>query len=165
MAKTKPSWPSVTGPLAQYADGFRAELGRRLAGPLGGEDDVRHTHHGRMLFTTRITSSTRLDRTTDRRTPSAATSSPRKSAAAGEPSRPSSATAASAPTSPPPAATAATPSPPSATPSPATPGCHRNQHDQLTRHPDWLQCRIKGMRQLGWPRCARHREEQRFWES
>ncbi len=36
---------------------------------------------------------------------------------------------------PPPAATAATPSPPSATPSTAAPGCHRNQHDQLTRHP------------------------------
>ena len=29
----------------------------------------------------------------------------------------------------------ATPSPPSATPSTAAPGCHRNQHDQLTRHP------------------------------
>ena len=28
MAKTKPCWPSVKGPLAQYADGFRAELAR-----------------------------------------------------------------------------------------------------------------------------------------
>jgi hypothetical protein len=28
MAKTKPSWPEVTGPLAEYADGFRAELAR-----------------------------------------------------------------------------------------------------------------------------------------
>ncbi len=27
------------------------------------------------------------------------------------------------------------PSPPSATPSPATAGCHRNQHDQLTKNP------------------------------
>ena len=27
MAKTKPSWPEVTGPLAEYAGGFRAELG------------------------------------------------------------------------------------------------------------------------------------------
>jgi transposase len=58
-----------------------------------------------------------------------------KSAAAGAPWRPCNATAASAPTSPPPAATAATPSQPSATPSPGTPGCHRTQHDQLTRHP------------------------------
>ena len=74
-------------------------------------------------------------RTTDRRTPSAATSSPRKSAAAGAPSRPCNAIAASAPTSPPPAATAATPSPPSATPSPATPGCRPTQRDQLTRNP------------------------------
>ena len=29
----------------------------------------------------------------------------------------------------------ATPSPPSATPSTGAPGCHRNQHDQPTRHP------------------------------
>ena len=49
--------------------------------------------------------------------------------------QPCSATAASAPTSPPPATIAATPSPPFATPSPETPGCHRTQHDQLTRHP------------------------------
>jgi site-specific recombinase XerD len=26
MAKTKPSWPQVTGPLAEHAEGFRAEL-------------------------------------------------------------------------------------------------------------------------------------------
>jgi len=79
--------------------------------------------------------STSPPRATDARTPSAAASSPRKSAAAGAPSRPSSATAASAPASPPPGATATTRSPPSATPSPAAPGCHHNQHDQLTRHP------------------------------
>ena len=82
-----------------------------------------------------LPASTSRPRTTDRRTPSAVTSSPRKSAAAGAPSRPCSATAASAPTWPPPAATAATPSPPSATPSTATPGCHHTQRDQLTRHP------------------------------
>jgi len=34
MAKTKPSWPSVTGPLAQYADGFRAGLARLGYTPL-----------------------------------------------------------------------------------------------------------------------------------
>ena len=28
MPKTKPSWPGVTGPLAEYAGGFRAELAR-----------------------------------------------------------------------------------------------------------------------------------------
>ena len=28
MAKTKPCRPEVTGPLAEYADGFRAELFR-----------------------------------------------------------------------------------------------------------------------------------------
>jgi hypothetical protein len=52
-----------------------------------------------------------------------ATSSPRKSAAAGAPWRPCSATAASAPTSPPSAATAATPSQPSATHSTEPAGC------------------------------------------
>ena len=59
------------------------------------------------------------------KTPSAATSSPPKSAAAGAPFQPCSATAAPAPTSPPHAATAAIRSPPSAMPSPDTPGCHR----------------------------------------
>ena len=58
-----------------------------------------------------------------------------KSAAAGAPFQPCSATAAPAPISPPPAAMAATPSQPSTTPSPEIPGCHRIQHDQLTRHP------------------------------
>ena len=96
---------------------------------------MRHPHPARMLLSTRITSSPRLGRITDLRMPSAATSSPRKSAAPGAPLQPSSATAASVPTSPPPAATATTHSPPSVTPSPAPPGCHRNQHDQLTRHP------------------------------
>ena len=81
------------------------------------------------------TASTSRPRTTDRRTPSAATSSPRKSAAAGAPWQPCSATAASAPTSPPPAATATTHSPPSATPSAGTAGCHHKQHDQLTSNP------------------------------
>ena len=35
MATTKPSWPDVTGPLAEYADGFRAELARLGYGRLG----------------------------------------------------------------------------------------------------------------------------------
>ena len=77
------------------------------------------------LFATRFDVPADEQRIGERR--SAATSSPRKSAAAGAPSPPCSATAASAPTSPPPAATAATPSPPSATPSTATAGCRRNQ--------------------------------------
>ncbi|HEY3035365.1 MAG TPA: hypothetical protein VGJ54_12025, partial [Streptosporangiaceae bacterium] len=34
VAKTKPSRPSVTGPLAQYAGGFRAELARLGYTPL-----------------------------------------------------------------------------------------------------------------------------------
>ena len=34
MAKTKPSWAKVTGPLAEYADGFRAELFRLGYTPL-----------------------------------------------------------------------------------------------------------------------------------
>ena len=36
MAKTKPSWPSVTRPLAEYAVGFRAELARLGYTPLTG---------------------------------------------------------------------------------------------------------------------------------
>ena len=74
-------------------------------------------------------------RTTGRRTRSAATSSPRRSAAAGGPWPPCNATAASAPTSPAPATTATTPWPPSATPWPESAGCHQPQHDQLTGHP------------------------------
>ena len=34
MAKTKPCWAKVTGPLAEYADGFRAELFRLGYTPL-----------------------------------------------------------------------------------------------------------------------------------
>src|SRR5260370_19500600 len=34
MAETKPSRPSVTGPVAQYADGFHAELARLGYTPL-----------------------------------------------------------------------------------------------------------------------------------
>jgi integrase/recombinase XerD len=45
MAKTKPSWPGVTGPLAEYADGFRAELGRLGFTPLTAAGQLRLTAH------------------------------------------------------------------------------------------------------------------------
>ena len=45
MAKTKPSWPSVTGPLAQYADGFRAELARLGYTPLTAASQLRLVAH------------------------------------------------------------------------------------------------------------------------
>jgi len=45
MAKTKPSWPSVTGPLAQYADGFRAELARLGYTPLTAACQLRLVAH------------------------------------------------------------------------------------------------------------------------
>jgi integrase/recombinase XerD len=41
MAKTKPSWPDVTGPLAEYADGFRAELARLGYTPLTAAGQLR----------------------------------------------------------------------------------------------------------------------------
>src|SRR5712675_1288708 len=45
MAKTKPSWPHVTGPLAEYADGFRAELARLGYTPLSAACQMRLAAH------------------------------------------------------------------------------------------------------------------------
>jgi hypothetical protein len=45
MAKTKPSWPEVTGPLAEYADGFRAELARLGYTPLTAAGQARLMAH------------------------------------------------------------------------------------------------------------------------
>ena len=45
MAKTKPSWAKVTGPLAEYADGFRAELLRLGYTPLTAACQLRLTAH------------------------------------------------------------------------------------------------------------------------
>ena len=77
-------------------------------------------------------------RITGPKTRSAATSSPRRSAAAGGPWPPCNATAASAPTSPAPATTTGARSTPSAMPSPQPAGCHQHLHDQLAGTPDWL---------------------------
>jgi integrase/recombinase XerD len=45
MAKTKPSWPRVTGPLAQYAAGFCAELTRLGYTPLTAAAQLRLVAH------------------------------------------------------------------------------------------------------------------------
>ena len=45
MAKTKPSRPEVTGPLAEYADGFRAELVRLGYTPLSAACQMRLMAH------------------------------------------------------------------------------------------------------------------------
>ena len=45
MAKTKPCWPDVTGPLAEYADGFRAELARLGYTPLTAACQLRLIAH------------------------------------------------------------------------------------------------------------------------
>jgi site-specific recombinase XerD len=45
MAKTKPSWPEVTGPLAEYAAGFRAELARLGYTPLTAAGQLRLMAH------------------------------------------------------------------------------------------------------------------------
>jgi integrase/recombinase XerD len=45
MAKTKPSWPGVTGPLAEYAGGFRAELARLGYTPLTAAGQLRLVAH------------------------------------------------------------------------------------------------------------------------
>ena len=45
MAKTKPSWPRVTGPLAQYAEGFRDELARLGYTPLTAANHLRLVAH------------------------------------------------------------------------------------------------------------------------
>jgi hypothetical protein len=45
MAKTEPSWAQVTGPLAEYADGFRAELFRLGYTPLTAACQLRLAAH------------------------------------------------------------------------------------------------------------------------
>ena len=45
VAKTKPSWPCVTGPLAEYAGGFRAELARLGYTPLTAAGQLRLVAH------------------------------------------------------------------------------------------------------------------------
>jgi site-specific recombinase XerD len=45
MTKTKPSWAKVAGPLAEYADGFRAELFRLGYTPLTAACQLRLTAH------------------------------------------------------------------------------------------------------------------------
>ena len=45
MAKTKPSWPDVTGPLAEYADGFRSGLARLGYTPLTAAGQLRLMAH------------------------------------------------------------------------------------------------------------------------
>jgi hypothetical protein len=45
MAKTKPSWPEVTGPLAEYAGGFRTELARLGYTPLTAAAQLRLMAH------------------------------------------------------------------------------------------------------------------------
>ena len=45
MAKTKPCWAEVTGPLAEYADGFRAELFRLGYTPLTAACQLRLAAH------------------------------------------------------------------------------------------------------------------------
>lgn len=45
MAKTKPYWAKVTGPLAEYADGFRAELFRLGYTPLTAACQIRLAAH------------------------------------------------------------------------------------------------------------------------
>ena len=45
MAQTKPSWPRVTGPLAEHAEGFRAELTRLGYTPLTTAGQMRLVAH------------------------------------------------------------------------------------------------------------------------
>jgi integrase/recombinase XerD len=45
MPTTKPSWPSVTGPLAEYSEGFRAELNRLGYTPLTAAGHMRLVAH------------------------------------------------------------------------------------------------------------------------
>ena len=64
MAKTKPSWPQVTGPLAQHAEGFRIELSGLGYTPLTAAAHMRLMAHlsrwlaAEGLETSRLTSST-----------------------------------------------------------------------------------------------------------
>jgi len=52
MAKTKPSWPLVTGPLAPHAAGFRAELSRLGYTPLTAAAHLRLVAHLSRWLTT-----------------------------------------------------------------------------------------------------------------
>ena len=64
MAKTKPSWPQVTGPLAQHAEGFRIELSGLGYTPLTAAAHMRLMAHlsrwlaAEGLETSALTSST-----------------------------------------------------------------------------------------------------------
>src|ERR1035441_8949804 len=64
MAKTKPSWPQVTGPLAQHAEGFRIEMSRLGYTPLTAAAHMRLMAHlsrwlaAESLETSALTSST-----------------------------------------------------------------------------------------------------------
>jgi hypothetical protein len=127
-ATTRPSRPG--SPLTCPAGGTKAAT-RASSWPDGS--NARPTRSGYSPA-----ASTCPPRITGPKTRSAATSSPRRSAAAGGPWPPCNATAGSAPTSPAPATTTGAPSTPSATPSPQPAGCHQHQHDQLVGTPDWL---------------------------
>jgi site-specific recombinase XerD len=64
MAKTRPSWPLVTGPLAEYAEGFRGELSGLGYTPLSAAGQMRLVAHlsrwlaAEGLDTSALTSST-----------------------------------------------------------------------------------------------------------
>ena len=61
MAKTKPCWPEVIGPLAEYADGFRAELARLGYTPLSAASQLRLAAHLSRWMTAEGLSSQDLD--------------------------------------------------------------------------------------------------------
>jgi integrase/recombinase XerD len=61
MAKTKPCWAAVTGPLAEYATGFRDELFRLGYTPLTAACQVRLTAHLSRWMTARGLSARDLD--------------------------------------------------------------------------------------------------------
>jgi integrase/recombinase XerD len=61
MAKTKPCWAEVTGPLAEYADGFRAELFRLGYTPLTAACQLRLVAHLSRWMTARGLSARDLD--------------------------------------------------------------------------------------------------------
>ena len=54
MAKTKPSWPDVTGLLAEYADGLRAKLARLGYTPLTAAGQLRLMAHLSRWMTARF---------------------------------------------------------------------------------------------------------------
>lgn len=67
MAKTKPSWAQVTGPLAEYADGFRAELFRLGYTPLTAACQIRLAAHLSRWMTAEGVSTRDLDMPTAER--------------------------------------------------------------------------------------------------